>query len=196
MSSAPSISQAAAPMAAEPSKVPPLPWEKHERKPLPGTQLVFLQTSDGEIVELPPELLELSTTCKNLLRAKGKVSSFQNSLGGTFSVEDNHIILKKEGRFLATLLKDSPAEAQILLHDVKAATLRRVLEYCWFDLHPEDKDGERERKTWKQNFVNVEQAQLCDLASVRSAFFISRFPTPTIFHFLYSIQYHYFRTFL
>lgn len=130
-------------------------------------KVVVLQTSDGELIDLPPELLELSTTCKNLLRSKGKKSSFQNSLGGTFSIEDNHVILKKEGRVLATLVKDSPSEAQILLHDVKAGTLRKVLEYCWYDINPGDQSGDKDRRAWKSNFVNVEQSQLCDLASVR-----------------------------
>lgn len=40
------------------------------------------------------------------------------------------MILKKEGRVLATLLKNNDEEAIITLPDVKAVTLEKVLEYC------------------------------------------------------------------
>jgi hypothetical protein len=147
----------------------PLPWEIPDRPIDPNIQVVYLITADGATINLPAELLELSTTCKNLLRSPSKSSSFQNSLGGTFSIEDNRVILKKEGRILATLLSATATKAEILLHDVKAVTLRKVLEYCWYDIQPEEKYPERDRKAWRHNFVSVEQSQLCDLASVRSA---------------------------
>jgi hypothetical protein len=68
-------------------------------------------------------------TAKHVLG--GKRTSFRNTLGGsTFAIEGSHVLLKREGRVLATLLSDTPEEAIVHLPEVKADALGRVIDYC------------------------------------------------------------------
>ena len=63
----------------------------------------------------------------------GRRTSFRNALGGsTFFIQDNHVILKKEGRVLASLVKSDNLETVVSLPEVKTETLKRVIEYCEF----------------------------------------------------------------
>ncbi len=82
----------------------------------------------------------------------------------------SYVILKKEGRVLASLTKNTDEEAIVALPDVKAATLEKVIEYCKF--HSSPNTSEREKKTWDTAFVQVKQNTLCELASVREFYII------------------------
>jgi hypothetical protein len=79
-------------------------------------------------------------------------------------VEGSYVILKKEGRVLASLTKNSEEEAIVTLPDVKATTLEKVIEYCKY--HTQANTSEREKKNWDADFVQVKQSVLCELASV------------------------------
>eukprot|EP00029_Vermamoeba_vermiformis_P007982 TRINITY_DN3607_c0_g1_i1.p1 TRINITY_DN3607_c0_g1~~TRINITY_DN3607_c0_g1_i1.p1 ORF type:complete len:429 (+),score=66.03 TRINITY_DN3607_c0_g1_i1:119-1405(+) len=127
-----------------------------------GKQIVKIQSCEGAHFEISEEIVNMCTTVKNLLRGSGK-RAFKNALGGQFSIEEDHVILKKEGRVLATLLKKTDDEAIILLHDVKSATLGRVFDYCKY--HADSSINEKDRKTWDAKFVQVDQTLLCELAS-------------------------------
>jgi hypothetical protein len=128
------------------------------------SRLVILQSSDGDQFTIDKGVIDMSQTVKQLLRGgKGK-RSFANSLGGIFTIEDNNVILKKEGRILCHLVKDTTTETVIALHDVKKPTLARVLDFCRF--HSTDKT-EKERKAYNSALAASEQSVLCELASVR-----------------------------
>jgi len=113
-----------------------LPCELQER-------IIKLQSTDGDHFEINTDIREMCNTVKNLLRGTGK-RAFRNSLGGSFRIEDGHVVLKKEGRVLASLLKNGDDEVLIGLHDVKTSTLRRVLEYC--TVHCSANFTEKEKK--------------------------------------------------
>jgi len=132
-----------------------LPCELQER-------IIKIQSSEGDNFEITPEIRDMCNTVKNLLRGSGK-RAFRNSLGGSFRIEDGHVILKKEGRVLASVLREAEDEVVIGLHDVKTSTLKRVMEYCRF--HSSVNLSEKEKKSWNTNFVQIEQSALCELAS-------------------------------
>ena len=75
------------------------------------------------------------------------------------------MILKKEGRVLASLTKNTEEEAIVSLPDVKSPTLEKVITYCRY--HNDITTTEKEKKTWDSDFVQVKQSVLCELASVR-----------------------------
>jgi len=123
-------------------------------------KVIKLQSCDGELFEVDQEIVAMCTTVKNMLRGK---SAFRNSLGGQFSIDGSYVILKKEGRVLASLTKNTDDEAIVALPDVKAGTLEKVIEYCKFHSNPAT--SEREKKAWDASFVQVKQNTLCELAS-------------------------------
>jgi hypothetical protein len=47
-------------------------------------KIIKLQSCDGELYEVDPEIVSMCTTVKNMLRGK---SAFRNSLGGQFSID-------------------------------------------------------------------------------------------------------------
>jgi len=124
------------------------------------TKVVKLQSCDGDLFEVDGDVVSMCATVKNMLKGK---SAFRNSLGGQFSIDGSYVILKKEGRVLASLTKNSEDEAIVSLPDVKASTLEKVIEYCKF--HNSDIAKEREKKAWDSDFVQVKQGVLCELAS-------------------------------
>eukprot|EP01130_Rhizamoeba_saxonica_P013673 TRINITY_DN5853_c0_g1_i1.p1 TRINITY_DN5853_c0_g1~~TRINITY_DN5853_c0_g1_i1.p1 ORF type:complete len:357 (-),score=75.51 TRINITY_DN5853_c0_g1_i1:73-1143(-) len=127
----------------------------------PQEKIVKLQSSEGEQFEIYSETIEMCNTIKNMLKEGGSSKrSFKNSLGGCFSIENGHAILKKEGRVLASL---NNVENCITLHDVKSDTLEKVLDFCKF--HSNTGISEREKKEWNTQFVQVDQNLLCELAS-------------------------------
>jgi len=119
-----------------------------------------LQSCDGETFEVDNDVVSMCATVKNMLRGK---SAFRNSLGGQFSIDGSYVILKKEGRVLASLTKNDEDEAIVSLPDVKGGTLQKVIEYCKFHNAPTSSD--KEKKTWDVDFVQVKQSVLCELAS-------------------------------
>lgn len=123
---------------------------------------IKLVSCDGEIFCIEPEIANLCATVKNMLKGK---SAFRNSLGGQFSIEGNYVILKKEGRVLASLNRNDETEAIVSLPDVKGSTLQKVIEYCKF--HVDSTKTPREIKIWDAEFVQVKQSLLCELASVK-----------------------------
>jgi len=123
-------------------------------------KLVKLQSCDGALFEVDADVVSMCATVKNMLRGK---SAFRNSLGGQFSIDGSYVILKKEGRVLASLTKNSDDEAIVSLPDVKAATLQKVIEYCKF--HNANTATDKEKKAWDVEFVQVKQSVLCELAS-------------------------------
>jgi len=123
-------------------------------------KIVKLQSCDGAIFEVDSDVVSMCATVKNMLKGK---SAFRNSLGGQFSIDGSYVILKKEGRVLASLTKNSEDEAIVSLPDVKAATLQKVIEYCKF--HNSTTSTDREKKAWDVEFVQVKQSVLCELAS-------------------------------
>jgi len=125
-----------------------------------SNKLIKLQSCDGELYPVDQGTVALCTTIKNMLRGK---SAFRNSLGGQFSIDGSYVILKKEGRVLATLTKNNEEEAIVTLPDVKSGTLEKVLEYCKY--HVLSTASDREKKNWDTEFVQVKQSILCELAS-------------------------------
>lgn len=121
---------------------------------------VKLQSCDGAVFEVDSDVVSMCATVKNMLKGK---SAFRNSLGGQFSIDGSYVILKKEGRVLASLTKNSEDEAIVSLPDVKAGTLQKVIEYCKF--HNSTTATDREKKAWDAEFVQVKQSVLCELAS-------------------------------
>ena len=59
----------------------------------------------------------------------------------------SYVILKKEGRVLASLTKNSDEEAIVALPDVRASTLEKVIEYCKF--HSQAESTERYSFYWR-----------------------------------------------
>jgi len=123
-------------------------------------KVVKLQSSDGDLFEIEDPVVAMCATVKNMLKGK---TAFKNSLGGQFSIEGSYVILKKEGRVLASLIKNTDEEAIVSLPEVKSSTLEKVLDYCRF--HNQLDLNERERKSWDADFVQVKQSVLCELAS-------------------------------
>eukprot|EP01114_Cavostelium_apophysatum_P007376 TRINITY_DN19464_c0_g1_i1.p1 TRINITY_DN19464_c0_g1~~TRINITY_DN19464_c0_g1_i1.p1 ORF type:complete len:410 (-),score=100.99 TRINITY_DN19464_c0_g1_i1:159-1388(-) len=126
---------------------------------------VCLQSCDGELYEIDNDVVSMCATVKNMLKGK---SAFRNSLGGQFSIDGSYVILKKEGRVLASLTKNDEEEAIVTLPDVKASTLEKVIEYCKFHngaAAASSTVSEREKKAWDSEFVQVKQSVLCELAS-------------------------------
>jgi len=122
---------------------------------------VKLQSNDGDTFEIEPDMISMCTTVKNMLRGK---TAFRNSLGGQFSIDGSYVILKKEGRVLASLTKNTDEEAIITLPDVKSSTLEKVIDYCKFHAASANA-SEREKRNWDAEFVQVKQSVLCELAS-------------------------------
>lgn len=125
-----------------------------------NVKVVKLQSCDGSIFEVDSDVVSMCATVKNMLKGK---SAFRNSLGGQFSIDGSYVILKKEGRVLASLTKNSDDEAIVSLPDVKGAILQKVIEYCKF--HNSTTATDREKKLWDGEFVQVKQSILCELAS-------------------------------
>jgi len=121
---------------------------------------IKLQSADNEIFVVEDDVVSMCATIKNLLKGK---SAFKNSLGGQFSLEGPYVILKKEGRVLASLTKNDENEAIVTLPDVKGYTLSKVLEYCKY--HITSNASEKEKRIWDTDFVQVKQNVLCELAS-------------------------------
>jgi len=121
---------------------------------------VKLQSCDGVLFEVDGDVVSMCATVKNMLRGK---SAFRNSLGGQFSIDGSYVILKKEGRVLASLTKNDEDEAIVSLPDVKSNTLQKVIDYCKF--HNTDGTTDKEKKQWDVDFVQVKQSVLCELAS-------------------------------
>lgn len=126
-------------------------------------RIIKIQSAEGEYFDIDIEVANACNTIKNLLRGSGK-RVFRNALGGLFTIEDGRAILKKEGRVLASLVKDTDDEVIISLHDVKSSTLALVLDFCRF--HNSQTLSEKEAKNWNAEFVRVDQNVLCELASV------------------------------
>lgn len=124
-----------------------------------GQKKICLQSCDGELYEIDNDVVSMCATVKNMLKGK---SAFRNSLGGQFSIDGSYVILKKEGRVLASLTKNTEEEAIVALPDVKSSTLEKVIEYCKYH---NGTTTEREKKTWDGEFVQVKQSILCELAS-------------------------------
>jgi len=123
-------------------------------------QVVKLTSCDGETFIIDEIIIEMCATVKNMLRGK---SAFRNSLGGQFSIEGSLVILKKEGRVLASLSKMDETEAIVSLPDVKGNTLQKVIDYCRF--HSDSGKTDKEKRLWDSEFVQVKQSVLCELAS-------------------------------
>eukprot|EP01117_Protostelium_nocturnum_P014153 TRINITY_DN5352_c0_g1_i1.p1 TRINITY_DN5352_c0_g1~~TRINITY_DN5352_c0_g1_i1.p1 ORF type:complete len:360 (+),score=142.98 TRINITY_DN5352_c0_g1_i1:200-1279(+) len=121
---------------------------------------IILSSCDEKDFELDDKVLSFCSTIKNM--AKGR-DVFKNSLGGQFTVEGSYVILKKEGRILATLTKNDDEEAKISLPDVKASTIIKVIDYC--HCHYDNSISDKEKKNWDVSFVQVKQSVLCELAS-------------------------------
>jgi len=124
-------------------------------------RIVRLQSCEKTLFEIDVEVVNMCNTVKNLLKGSGK-RSFRNVLGGSFTIEDGSVILKKEGRLLASTVKNTQTEITILFHEVKTSTMSLVLEFCRY--HSADVP-QKDRKVWNSKFVEVEQSVLCDLAS-------------------------------
>lgn len=78
-------------------------------------------------------------TAKHVL--SGRRTSFRNALGGsTFAIEGSHVLLKREGRVLATLLSDSPEEVVVSFPEVRGEALGRVIDYCRVCVSCKDND--------------------------------------------------------
>jgi hypothetical protein len=150
---------------------------------------VRFASNEGELFSVDDETLSLCSTVKNMLKGK---STFRNSLGGQFSVEGglfprancffegNYVILKKEGRILASV-NEKETEVVITLPDVPTAILSKVLEYC--AMHTNPSLSEREKKAWDAAYVQVKQSTLCELASVSRSFL------PLCFNYFYKCSY-------
>eukprot|EP01116_Phalansterium_solitarium_P015142 TRINITY_DN332_c0_g2_i1.p1 TRINITY_DN332_c0_g2~~TRINITY_DN332_c0_g2_i1.p1 ORF type:complete len:443 (-),score=97.40 TRINITY_DN332_c0_g2_i1:19-1347(-) len=121
--------------------------EKEKRK-----RKVFLQSSENDLLELDEDALQCCSTVRNMLRGR---TTFLNSLGGQFSFDGNYVLLKKEGRILASLLRDTDDEFVVALPDVKTATLQRVVDYC--KCH--------NSKSASDYVKGLKQSVLCELAS-------------------------------
>eukprot|EP01126_Amoeba_proteus_P022262 TRINITY_DN22543_c0_g1_i1.p1 TRINITY_DN22543_c0_g1~~TRINITY_DN22543_c0_g1_i1.p1 ORF type:complete len:144 (-),score=31.79 TRINITY_DN22543_c0_g1_i1:364-738(-) len=93
--------------------------------------IICLQSCEGDLFEIDNEIVNLCNTVKNLLNGQGK-RTFRNVLGGCFSIEDGNAILKKEGRILATVVKNTLEEVIIAFHEVKTSIMALVLEFCRF----------------------------------------------------------------
>jgi hypothetical protein len=76
------------------------------------------------------------------------------------------VILKKEGRVLASLVKSTQDETIVALPEVKSETLRRVIQYCEF-ASSAAAENLGQRLEWENQFVKVDmdQGSLCELAS-------------------------------
>lgn len=73
-------------------------------------------------------ILALCPTAKHVV--DGRRTSFRNALGGsTFNIEGDNVILKKEGRILASVVKSDAEEVIVALPEVKSHTLKRVIAY-------------------------------------------------------------------
>eukprot|EP01119_Soliformovum_irregulare_P025730 TRINITY_DN9609_c0_g1_i2.p1 TRINITY_DN9609_c0_g1~~TRINITY_DN9609_c0_g1_i2.p1 ORF type:complete len:353 (-),score=95.78 TRINITY_DN9609_c0_g1_i2:122-1180(-) len=121
---------------------------------------VKLQSVEGDIFPVDADIVNMCATVKNMLKGK---TVFRNSLGGQFSINGSLVMLKKEGRILASFTKNSDDEAIVTLPDVKTATLQKVVEYC--QVHNNPSISERDKKTWDSEFVQLKQSLLCELAS-------------------------------
>lgn len=141
-------------------------------------RIIKLQSNEKALFEIDRDTVNISNTLKQMLKGSGK-RSFRNILGGyvvnsdchhsptsTFTIEGNgNVILKKEGRLLASTIKNTATEVIILFHDVTTSIMAMVLEFCRF--HSTDLPS-KDKKQWNAKFVEVEQSVLCDLASVSS----------------------------
>ncbi|PRP73556.1 hypothetical protein PROFUN_02565 [Planoprotostelium fungivorum] len=121
---------------------------------------VKLQSWDQQQFLVDHEVLSMCATVKNLLRGR---TAFRNSLGGQFCVDGSYVILKKEGRILASLVKNDEMEAVISFPEVSSTVLTKVLEYCKYHYHT--LDNEKDQKIWDAKFIQVKQSILCEMAS-------------------------------
>jgi len=123
-------------------------------------KVVKLQSCDGKQFTVDTDIISMCATVKNMLRGK---SVFRNALGGQFSIDGAYVLLKKEGRVIASLSKNDDEEAILTLPDVKGETLDKLMEYCKY--HSTSQATEKEKKIWDNQFVQVKQGLLCELAS-------------------------------
>eukprot|EP00039_Didymoeca_costata_P009063 m.120063 g.120063 ORF g.120063 m.120063 type:complete len:424 (-) comp14344_c0_seq6:202-1473(-) len=126
---------------------------------------IQFRSSEGDVFGINENILAMCPTARHLV--DGRRTAFRNTLGGnTFAIEGPHVILKKEGRILATLVEAMPNEVEVLLPEIKTKTLQRVIEYCKFCDSSEFSDTKL-RKAWEDKFVkdNMDQTTLCELAS-------------------------------
>jgi len=124
-----------------------------------------LQSCENAQFVVDDGILAMCPTAKHVV--DGRRTSFRNALGGsTFFIQDNHVILKKEGRVLASLVKSDNLETVVSLPEVKTETLKRVIEYCEFFSAPEVASV-KERRDWESQFIqtDMDQGKLCELAS-------------------------------
>jgi hypothetical protein len=130
-----------------------------------SSAVIKLQSCDLDQYVVNDKILAMCPTARHVL--DGRRTSFRNALGGsTFNIEGNHVILKKEGRILASLIKSTPEETIVALPEVKSATLERVVEYCQFCSSLEF-DNVRQRREWEAAYIkpDMDQGALCELAS-------------------------------
>eukprot|EP00026_Physarum_polycephalum_P008741 Phypoly_transcript_08841.p1 GENE.Phypoly_transcript_08841~~Phypoly_transcript_08841.p1 ORF type:complete len:377 (+),score=86.94 Phypoly_transcript_08841:73-1203(+) len=122
-------------------------------------KVVKLCSCDGHVYELPHDVLEMCATLRSILRGK---TAFKNGLGGLFSVDNGFVVLKSEGKILASIVKNTSEEIYLSFPDVKAEVLERVFEYCKYQTLGHT---EREKRLWEAEYVQIKQGLLCEVAS-------------------------------
>ena len=126
------------------------------------SKAVYLLSKEGDLFELSQTVIQMCSTVMNMLSGR---TSFKNSLGGEFAVQGSLVVLKKENRVLASLTKNDEREAYLSLPEVTSATLEKLLEFCTF--HSNEDLSEKQRKQFDNDFIQLKQSILCELASVR-----------------------------
>lgn len=122
-------------------------------------KVVRLCSCDSHVYEIPADVLEMCATLKSILRGK---TAFKNGLGGLFSVDNGFVVLKSEGKVLASIVKNTNEEIYLSFPDVKAEVLERVFEYCRYQSL---EHTEREKRIWEAEYVQIKQGLLCEVAS-------------------------------
>eukprot|EP01134_Creolimax_fragrantissima_P007025 CFRG7025T1 len=141
--------------------------------PTLGRNVVRFKSSDGHLYDVSEDIIDMCPTAKHLLLQKR--TWFRNALGGSvFSIEGSHVILKKEGRILASLLQDTPEEAIVSLPEVSGEALDRVLAFCMASIPSGSQDDDHDHhldcnaaipRDWENEAMALEQGLLCELAS-------------------------------
>jgi hypothetical protein len=102
-------------------------------------RIIKLQSCEKKLFEIDRDIVNMCNTVKQIIKGSGK-RSFRNILGGyiqrkdcntdglrTFTIEENgNVMLKKEGRLLATTVKNSATEVVILFHEITAEIMTMV----------------------------------------------------------------------
>eukprot|EP00128_Syssomonas_multiformis_P001104 Colp12_sorted_trinity150504_noHs@6686 len=127
------------------------------------TRQVYFQSCDLKDFPVDEAVLSMCPTARHMIN--GRRTSFRNTLGGsTFTIQGSHVILKKEGRIMASLVKDTDTECVIALPEVRSEILEKVIDYCTFCNTPEASDP-KERKQWENDIIQLDPNTLCALAS-------------------------------